>query len=328
MNQPVSRRGAMMILIMFLFLFIAAACRGRSTQEPTPVPTETRTPTATRTSSPTATSTSTATPTATITPTHTPTPTATLVAYGPTGFPPFVNPLTGLVAEDLDLLQRLPVLVKVSNFPRSLRPHAGLSFADHVFEYYIGAGATRFTAVYYGQDTEKVGPVRSARLIDISLGNAYQGILAFASADEFVYLRVLRALNERAITESQNTCPALCRTGTGDVNSVFVDTALLTDYAIEDRKVSTAAPDLEGMRFDPVVPLQGKEGERLQVRYSLTTISEWRYDAVSGTYLRWIEEVNTLNEVTLVPLTDRLTGEQRGCVVYEPYRVKAYFARY
>jgi len=307
LRQPVFK-GFLICLILMALSLAFVACG----QEPTPEPTPTLPPSPTQTLTPSPTSTQTPSPTTTSTPTATPTqtPTATLAAYGPTGFPSFVNPLTGRPVSTPRLLQRLPVMVKVSNFPRSLRPHAGLSFADLVFEYYIGAGATRFTAIFYGQDTKQAGPVRSARLIDISLGNAYQGILAFASADPFVYTRIVTALEDRAITESINTCPGLCRTGTGDVNSVFVDTAKLTVYAVEEREVSTVAPNLEGMRFDPVVPEGDGEGERLQVRFSLAAIGEWRYDVASGTYLRWSEAVDATNNVSLIPLTDRLTDKQ------------------
>ena len=35
-----------------------------------------------------------------------------------------------------------------------------------------------------------------------------------------------------------------------------------------------------------------------------------RYDPASGNYLRWIESVDTNNTVTMVPLTDQLTGKQ------------------
>ncbi|HLF89230.1 MAG TPA: DUF3048 domain-containing protein [Anaerolineales bacterium] len=305
MSRPKILKGTFFLLLLTLML---AACRGETVVTPTITPTVTST--ITETPSPSATMTSSPTATATTTPTKTATPTATLAAYGPTGFPSFINPLTGLPISNPSVLQRLPVLVKVSNFPRGLRPHAGLSFADHVFEYYIGSGATRFSAVFYGQDTEQAGPVRSARLIDISLGNAYQGILAFASADPFVYSRVVNALDGRAISESSNTCPGLCRTGSGDVNSVFVDTAELTDFAVVERQAPTAAPVLEGMRFDPIVPENGEAGNRLEVRYSLAAISEWRYDELSGSYLRWIEDVDAASNVSMVPLTDRLTDEQ------------------
>lgn len=297
---------------MILLTLLLTACQGENV--PAPTATATLAPTDTDTPQPTATITPSATPTLTETPSATPTLTLTPspVVYGPTGFPANVNPLTGLTVSNPRLLQRLPVLVKVANFPRTARPHAGLSFADHVFEYYIGEGATRFVAVYYGQDTQQAGPVRSARLIDIGLANVYQGILAFVSADEFVYVRVVDALLDRAITESVNTCPGLCRTGNGDVNSVFVDTKALTEYGVEERKLASKAPNLEGMRFESLPPTGTAEGKRLQVQFSLTTISEWRYDSVTGTYLRWIEEVDAANNVTLVPLIDRLTNKQLG----------------
>ncbi|MFQ5616733.1 MAG: DUF3048 domain-containing protein [Anaerolineales bacterium] len=312
-------------LIFLLLAMALAACAptqgGSPTPESTPV-----TPESTNTATPfppEATPTPTNTPTPTETATPTVTPTLTPAAHGPFGFPPDVNPLTGLFAATPGILDRHPVMVKVSNFPRSLRPHAGLSFADIVFEYYIGAGATRFTALYYGQDTQQAGPVRSARLIDASLANAFQGVLAFASADPFVYRRVVSALGNRAITEGPVTCPAMCRTGSGDVNSVFVDTALMTEYAVEDRNVPDSAPNLEGMAFDPVAPEGSSSGTRVQVRYASSAISDWRYDEETGTYLRWIERVDAINNVVLVELTDRLTGEQLAFA-----NVVVLFARY
>ena len=97
-------------------------------------------------------------------------------------FPADVNPLTGLKVADPSLLERRPVTVKVSNFPREGRPHAGLSSADIVFDYYTGTGGDRFLAIFYGQDAEKVGPIRSGRFIDVQLVPMYQGILAMVSA--------------------------------------------------------------------------------------------------------------------------------------------------
>jgi len=179
-----------------------------------------------------------------------------------------------------------------------------------VFEYFIGAGATRFTAIYYGQDAEKVGPVRSARLIDASLGLAYNTVFGFASADPFVFSRVVRNLGDRAITLGDATCPALCRTGDGDVNSVFADTALLTQYAVEKREVDPARPNLDGMTFDVNPPVGGVAGDWIQAAFSPFSISEWRYDAGAQAYLRWIEEVDAAGNVSMVELTDRETSEQ------------------
>jgi hypothetical protein len=72
----------------------------------------------------------------------------------PTPLSEVINPLTGLPAADPALLDRRPVMVKVSNFPRLGRPHAGLSFADIVFDYYIG-----YITVRIALPSAQFGPV-------------------------------------------------------------------------------------------------------------------------------------------------------------------------
>ena len=302
-----------LIPLLLILVLLLSACDQTTPAPDEPAPaTETNVPTdapaaATATTAPPATATTVPTETATATPTQPP------VAQGPGDFPPNVNPLTGLFVSDPGILNRNPVLVKVSNFPRTARPHAGLSFADMVFEYTIGEGSTRFTALFYGQDAPQVGPVRSARLIDASLGQAFQSILAFVGADPFVFGRVIDALGVRAITETSSTCPALCRTGSGDVNSVFVDTELMTEFAEEEREIAPERPFLDGLLFDPVAPEAGsKLALRVQVRYSSAAISEWRYDPITGLYMRWIESLDAAGNVEMIELIDRVTEEQLG----------------
>ncbi|MDO8972142.1 MAG: DUF3048 domain-containing protein, partial [Saprospiraceae bacterium] len=132
-------------------------------------------------------------PSATNTPTPTVTPTPMMVNYGPTNFPANVNPLTGLELEDPSILDRRPVMVKVAN-QQAGRPHAGLSNADIVFDYYIGNGGDRFLALYYGKDDSKVGTVRSGRMVDVPLVQMYGGILGMISADKVVLDRILGTL--------------------------------------------------------------------------------------------------------------------------------------
>ncbi len=222
------------------------------------VPTGTAAPTTqlpTATLSPTATATLTPSPTPSPTPTQTasPTPTPTPIMVGPAAFPADVNPLTGLQVSDPKILDRRPVLVKVSNFPREGRPHAGLSFADIVFDYYIGEGTNRFLALYYGQDAPKVGPVRSGRLIDPYLVRWYQGILGYSGADLFaVNPNILGALGNRAITQGPATCPGLCDDGPHSVLSVFANTSELSKYAEEQRgtAIEGVKANLEGSAFE------------------------------------------------------------------------------
>ncbi|UCD43431.1 MAG: DUF3048 domain-containing protein, partial [Chloroflexota bacterium] len=103
-------------------------------------------------------------------PTDTPTPTITPSAtppypeegYGPDNFPNDVNPLTGLIAEDFQSLDKRPVAVKINIVPRNgTRPPWGLTDADIVFDYYQNNGYTRFHTIFYGEEAELAGPIRS-----------------------------------------------------------------------------------------------------------------------------------------------------------------------
>ena len=79
--------------------------------------------------------------------------------YGLYGFPPDINPLTGEKVDDPAILERRPILSKISNFPAGTgRPHAGLSYADVVFEYYIGEYMNRFRRYSIVKTHPKPGP--------------------------------------------------------------------------------------------------------------------------------------------------------------------------
>ncbi|HLC34489.1 MAG TPA: DUF3048 domain-containing protein [Anaerolineales bacterium] len=252
------------------------------------------------------------TPTATEVPTVTATPTP--APLGP-AFAPGIDPLTGLAVDDPALLERRPMGIKVSNFPRSLRPHTGLSLADLVFEYYTEEGMTRFLAFYLGHDAPKVGPMRSVRLVDGQLVKMYNGILGFVGGDPFVLGRVIGMIgSSRAFSQSPSTCPAICREGNGNVNSVFADTAELTGLA-----KSQGAQDLNGMVFSNDLPPWGVPGTHLHVQFSYGARAEWRWNSDLGAYQRWSEDLMD-GKIVMEPLTDRLTEQQ----IQSPNVVVAY----
>ncbi len=252
----------------------------------------------------------TSTPT-TLTPTLSPT--ATIPAsptpswIGPDDFPEGVNPLTGLEVSDPSRLDRRPVMIKVSNYPAFLRPHSGLSYADIVWEYYIGVGMTRFLALYYGQDASKVGPVRSGRLIDPQLVMMYGGLLGLVGADKYVWGVIEDAIPGRYVTERPPTCPALCRESVEQ--SVFANTAEFTEYVrrigIDDQR-----PSLPGMIIDPSPADGGAAADRLWIYISYYDQIAWEYDQGSGVYVRFQESAQVDGTVELAPMTDRLTDEQ------------------
>lgn len=244
-------------------------------------------------------------PTGTPFPSATPTP----VILGAIDFPPDVNPLTGLKVTEASRLDRRPIMIKVSNFPRTGRPHAGLSAADLVFEYYIGEFENRFVALYYGQDATRVGPLRSGRLVDAQLASMYGAILVYGNADPRVDKVLVDQLGTRAITFDDAPCPPICGKDTHTVEGVFVDSAATTRFAVQE-KITNARPDLRGMVFDLRLPTSKVAGTFLGVEFGPQNRGEWRYDSASGSYLRWIEQERSTGQFVQVPLVDRNTGEQ------------------
>jgi len=270
-------------LIFLLCLSLLSACRAS--------------PAALNTSTPQSASTQTIPAETTLTPSQDTTP------------PNPINPLTGLTVPDPSILNRRPVMIKVSNFPREGRPHAGLAFADIVFNYYIGEGTDRFLALFYGQDAERVGPVRSGRLVDIHLVSLYQGILGFGSADYDTREVIFGNLGRRAIANLEAPCPAFCGSDTHSVIGVYANSAALSDWYAQNAS-DNQRYDLSGMTFDETPPSGGKPGSQLMVLFNYYNRGEWRYDSASNKYLRWNEEILDEANFQMVPSLERLTGQQ------------------
>ena len=257
------------------------------------------TPTPTRTSVPAATLPPTDTPLPTLTPTPEFTPT-------PTPWPENVNPLTGEVVADVGLLDRVPVAIKISNWPgQYVRPQAGINSADLIFEHYNeGWFASRWTAIYLAKDPERVGPVRSGRLIDLHIPAIYKAVLACSGFSNGV-LELVKDSDlypDRVASPSVGVGePVFYRDFSRDVpleHTMYTSPALVRAWAAE-RGVS-GRQNLEGMAFSEEPAGEGEPAAYILVPYR-SLDAEWRYDESSGRYLRWSDGE---------PHTDALTGEQ------------------
>jgi hypothetical protein len=282
------------LLASALVAFSLLALTACQTAQPTVTPTPTRLPRPTYTMTPRPPS-PTVTPAVAATSTHTPLPQVQPQASPtPTGV---LNPLTGLPISQA-LLQKRPILVCLDN-DVGARPQYGLAKADVVYEYYMeNYFNTRYTAVFWGQEADRIGPMRSARLINLELTPEYDGFLACEGGSDAV--RYLLVDDKRFYDYTyldmdlwgDGYYSIYGRHADPNVNTVLTQTStdLLRKWLQSKGKEKPV--QVKGFTFSPAgsaTPV-GMPAQTVSIPYpSYCCNVQWTYDAASGRYLRSVQ---------------------------------------
>ena len=231
----------------------------------------------------------------TATPSPTPSPRST-----PTPVPLPTSPLSGLT-NTAEIAGRRPIAVKIPNDVES-RPSTGLSQAEVVYEHETEGGITRLTAFFVLSDLEKVGPIRSARLVDVGLMREYSALFAHVGGSPPVR-EALTALGELDRDEFffGPEGPYFRPSDRNPPHNVYVDlTKLRADAAsiglsplveISPWVFYDEAPDHGSVRSIQIPAVLSVSAP--QTRYD--------YDPDMRSYSRWIDDQ---------PLIDALDGSQ------------------
>jgi hypothetical protein len=205
--------------------------------------------------------------------------------------------------------------VKISNYPRGIRPQWGLSYADHVFEYYHEAGLTRFNAIFYSHDVHQFGPIRSGRLSDVDIINMYKAFFAFGSADYRVR-RVLFSADfaDRLSTATDYPCPPtsqhpLCRTDQENWNHLVGNSEMMYRH-FEGLGVENKQQDLDGLFFNLALPPDGEPASNVLVWFSQGCYHQWQYDPLKGKYFRYEDAEGAVRgQEKFIQSRDRLNNQ-------------------
>ncbi len=267
----------------------------------TPAPTDTATvtpsPTTTPSSTPTPTETFTPTftPTASFTPTDTATPTPTPI--GPFFYPEGINPLTGLPYPNEEAMARRNLIVKISNYPPIVRPQNGVNQADIVFEYEAEGGVTRFAAIFRSNDPERVGSIRSARLLDMELVTMYEALLAYSGtsepiqrlllASDFKFQLISPSIGDNC--DNAGFCRDTSLTERAFEHTLFGNTQKMWEIATR-RNVNRGYRAL-GFAFNEEADSGGTPANDIFTNWYGQTDARWQFDEESGRYLRYTDSV-------------------------------------
>lgn len=219
-----------------------------------------------------------------------------------------VNPFTGLSLHDpIELLNR-PVMVKLANWPRSLRPFNQINQADLVFEYYNGHQTNHLLALFYTSDATAVGPLAPGRLLDARLARHYQADLVVASAPEMIEGVFANTLPDRVFYRGYAPCPGICTETEAQGGNTVVDTSAIRDFSIKDRPPRTTKR-IESLHFSPKIENWDEDASRFSYLYADFSVMDWRYNPETGKYHLWQEVEDENGELSLQPSYDRDSGE-------------------
>ncbi len=259
------------------------------TLTPTPVPPTQAPPTATPEPTATEEPKPTETPAATETPAPpTPAPARPGGALGPApAREPGVSILTGLRPADPAVLNRRPLAIKVTNDADAQPKQAGLNKADVVVESRVEYSETRITAIYQSNDTPRVGPIRSARLIDVELPAIFDAILAFSGGVEPVRQLLYNSdIGGHILEQARNSSSFYRDMSVGGLswNTLYANTATLWNTSTQ-RGWNIVPDPSAAWAFAEGVPAGGASASRIDLPYPRFRVG-WSYNAGTDRWLR------------------------------------------
>lgn len=296
-----------LIPIILCSMLVLTACGGgggvkrtASTPGATPAVADSSTP-VTMQASPVATpaSAGVATPGPTSTPTATPPPAKAQAATPKAKVKPQPKVYYTLRGDKQSTPPIRPIGVQIDNAPGA-RPQTGLTAADLVYETPTEAQLTRYTAFYQTRAPQVVGPVRSARLVDLQVIPEYDGILAYSGASVGVS-GLLNAQKVYRLQVQTNAAASSWRDNSRYApDNLYASVAKLRDIA---KDFGWARPSkADSMVFGPA-PSGGQFAQGVSIPYSTGPV-DFRYNVSTKSYDRFMNgspDVDAGNGQTISP---------------------------
>ena len=211
-------------------------------------------------------------------------------------------PFTGLPLNGVNLAARRPLLIKIGNSPPE-RPQAGLAQADIVVEHLTEGAITRFSAILYCSDAQEIGPIRSARLIDLELVPMFGAIFAHVGGSEPVRAMIAASEIAQADFDDYGRAP-IFREITERKRPFNRYTSTQEMYALATEKNLITGATVPAFNFNAAIPSGGRAATKVTVPYRKNLSDAiFQYDAQHKLYVRSIGTTRHLDAASNQPLT-------------------------
>ena len=214
---------------------------------------------------------------------------------------PKTCPLTGLEPSGgREVPERRALAVKIENISVS-RPQIGIQAADIIYEEPVEGGITRFVAVFQCRDAERLGPVRSARIVDpailVQFGSPLFGYAGgVPQVEQAVRSAGLKDVNVKVAMDAYERDPSR-----EPPHDLYTTTRVLY-------RAGRTAPEVPEpvFTYDEDLPSAGaRRAREIHVDFSPESDVFWRYRRGQNRYVRFhAAEPHTLEDGTQVSATN------------------------
>ncbi len=185
-----------------------------------------------------------------------------------------------------------PIAVMIDNDEKKARPQIGLESAYMVYEIIVEGGATRFMALFKGNDLEKVGPVRSSRHYFLDYALEHDAIYAHAGWSPQASRDISRfgVENINGILGGDGQIFWRDKTYDQTWHNLYTGVDKIHDMAVSTKKYSdkTEVKHLEYYEKD-TEPQSENTANKISLPYSYFYSVSYEYDAQNKVYKRFVD---------------------------------------
>lgn len=199
-----------------------------------------------------------------------------------------------------------PIAVMIENAAfGGVRPQAGLSFAQVVYEIVVEGGITRFMAIYAGEMPEVIGPVRSARPTYLEFASEYDALYAHAGGSPDA-LQAIDGLAIKSLSALVEDSRFFYRDGSKVApHNLFTSSNLLA-LARRDKGLDTEIAEFDSWIFKNDTKPKTKPNTDLSLTVDFGSgplyVAQYNYTYKTNSYSRWTGGEEQIDAVTGKPL--------------------------
>ena len=189
-----------------------------------------------------------------------------------------------------------PISIMIEN-SEGARPQTGLDKANIVYEVLAEGGITRFLAIYYDQDSEIVGPVRSARPYFVSKSLEHQAIYVHVGGSEEAY-SFIKEERIDDINEFIDFQPFWRSTDRSPPHNLYTSTTKLRSEANKLGYIEMIKKQEYQFETDRNEVLNGRKTNTINIPYNSIYSVTYTYEIESMKYLRFMNDVPHIDAET------------------------------